>query len=501
MQDEARHVGYGMQHLKWVLDHFPERREIDPPPPRRGRELRLRRRLRHRGDGAVHHPRRQGHEEGEHRARASASPAPFQLKQSEEYFERLAKCGLPERRERSRLWKMVELDQAGRPAWPPDAVSMAYYAEKDFFDDERARSSSSPASSSGNLTLELVRRRRPRACRRGPPTRARGLTYDDCNLGPYGYDAIPELVRNRNSMAARGSVLVAEAPRPRLHDQPQERRLVGQRRRALRGGQGAPLGAGGRRRRGRELLAAQRPAPRGGHGAARARSSRRWRWSRWRRRRAGSSSINQEFLELKSFLCAQMIDEARHVEACRKRALVERPGARARQRRRRAGAQGAALRRDLSRRRRSATNLLLGSFVARRCTGRSPRSRDTRADRLLGDALACRTSRARSPTASGHVRYHLAHQPARTRRRSTSTSTAPSTRSLGIAGSPELLEPLVVLAAGSREPRGAGARQRLRPPMVRAGGRRVPRALRGRRPRRPARRGAACPALAAALAA
>src|SRR6185295_20413513 len=27
MQDEARHVGYGMQHLKWVLDHFPERRE------------------------------------------------------------------------------------------------------------------------------------------------------------------------------------------------------------------------------------------------------------------------------------------------------------------------------------------------------------------------------------------------------------------------------------------------------------------------------------------
>jgi len=28
MQDEARHVGYGMQHLKWILDHFPEKREI-----------------------------------------------------------------------------------------------------------------------------------------------------------------------------------------------------------------------------------------------------------------------------------------------------------------------------------------------------------------------------------------------------------------------------------------------------------------------------------------
>lgn len=27
MQDEARHVSYGLQHLRWVLDHSPERRE------------------------------------------------------------------------------------------------------------------------------------------------------------------------------------------------------------------------------------------------------------------------------------------------------------------------------------------------------------------------------------------------------------------------------------------------------------------------------------------
>jgi hypothetical protein len=33
----------------------------------------------------------------------------FQNKQTDEYFERLAKCGMPERRDRSRLWKMVEL--------------------------------------------------------------------------------------------------------------------------------------------------------------------------------------------------------------------------------------------------------------------------------------------------------------------------------------------------------------------------------------------------------
>ncbi len=42
----------------------------------------------------------------------------FQMKQTEEYFERLAKCGLPERRERSRLWKMFELQkqQMGLPS-------------------------------------------------------------------------------------------------------------------------------------------------------------------------------------------------------------------------------------------------------------------------------------------------------------------------------------------------------------------------------------------------
>src|SRR5262249_12606999 len=32
--------------------------------------------------------------------------------------------------------------------------------------------------------------------------------------------------------------------------------------------------------------------------------------------------INQEFLEVKSYLCAQMIEEARHVEVFRKRALA-----------------------------------------------------------------------------------------------------------------------------------------------------------------------------------
>jgi hypothetical protein len=34
------------------------------------------------------------------------------VKQVEEYFERLEKCGLPERKERSQLYKALELGQA-----------------------------------------------------------------------------------------------------------------------------------------------------------------------------------------------------------------------------------------------------------------------------------------------------------------------------------------------------------------------------------------------------
>jgi hypothetical protein len=108
MQDEARHVGCGMQHLKWVMDHAPEKREV------------VHRHLDEAenfifgagyateviepfiilaGKGLTKQNIRDG-------ARITTA---FQLKQSEEYFERLAKCGLPERRERSRLWKFVEL--------------------------------------------------------------------------------------------------------------------------------------------------------------------------------------------------------------------------------------------------------------------------------------------------------------------------------------------------------------------------------------------------------
>ncbi|MFN8543496.1 MAG: ferritin-like domain-containing protein [Candidatus Binatia bacterium] len=108
MQDEARHVGYGMQHLKWVIDHYPERRETIHAHLDEAENFVF-------GAGyasEVLEPfiilsgkgmKKENIQDGIRITRA------FQMKQSEEYFERLAKCGLPERRERSRLWKMLEL--------------------------------------------------------------------------------------------------------------------------------------------------------------------------------------------------------------------------------------------------------------------------------------------------------------------------------------------------------------------------------------------------------
>ena len=286
---------------------------------------------------------------------------------------------------------------------------MAYYAEKNFFEDQQLIELVTNILS-GNLTLEWYTAEGGRV-RARPSDLRRGLTYEDCNLGPYGYDAIPEFVRNRYSMAARGSVLVSKLPDlgytinrrsdvwsdnvVALYEEAKARRWA-----PAVDVPWAELTAGDSVREAAmaqlctfleevALVAMEMP-------------------SKW------VFSINQEFLELKSFLCAQMIDEARHVEAWRKRALTSGHGLG------RASASAEQALKELL----SAetypeaslgTNLLLGSFVLAMC----------RAIAALAEYLD-RTE---------HV-------------------------VLGIAGSPEFLEPVVILAAGSvdRDRLAAGSR-------------------------------------------
>src|SRR5438093_11059612 len=189
---------------------------------------------------------------------------------------------------------------------------MPYYAEKDFFEDEELIELVTQILS-GNLTLEwydvVTTRVRAR-----PADPQRGLTYQDCNLGPYGYDSLPELIRNRNSMAARGSVLVPKLPDlgytiNRKSDVWAENvTALYEEAKARRWAPAVDIPWG-------ELDVAADPL----REAAMAQACTLLEEvalvamevpSRW------VFSINQEFLELKSFLCAQMIDEARHVEAC-----------------------------------------------------------------------------------------------------------------------------------------------------------------------------------------
>jgi hypothetical protein len=321
---------------------------------------------------------------------------------------------------------------------------VAYYAGKDFFSDERLVEFFTQIMQ-GNLDLSWYDLPIPRL-RARPAASGRGLTYEDCNLGPYGYDAIPEWVRNRYSMAARGSVLVPNLPDlgytinrksdvwadnvAALYEEAKARRW-------------APavdipwsqLAATGPPVRERALAQAYTLLQEVALVALEAPG--RWMYS-----------INQEFLELKSFLCTQMIDEARHVEACRKRALVSGEGLG-----RASVSAEQALKELLSAETYPeaslAANVLLASFVLAMYRALAALAA-THADRLLATLSMQDVARSLA-YGTAHMRYHVAHQPTAAMALGEYLDRTEHTV-LGIVGSPEFLEPLVVLAAGGLEP-------------------------------------------------
>jgi hypothetical protein len=320
---------------------------------------------------------------------------------------------------------------------------LAYFAEKDFFEDDQLVELVTQILA-GNLTLEWYKVENARLKAR-PADPKRGLTYEDCNLGKYGYDDIPEFLRNRYSMASRGSVLVPKLPDlgytinrksdvwadnvVTLYEEAKARRWA-----PAVDVSWAELAAHPHPLRDVAmsqactlleevaLVAMEAPA--------------RWVFS-----------INQEFLELKSFLCAQMIDEARHVEVCRKRALVTGLGL---------GRASVSAEQGLKELLSAETypeasvgvNLLLGSFVLAMYRALAALA-DTRADRRIG-TLAMQDVARSVAYGMGQVRYHLAHQPGGAAALDDYLDRTEHVV-VGVAGSPEFLEPLIVLAAGARD--------------------------------------------------
>jgi hypothetical protein len=318
---------------------------------------------------------------------------------------------------------------------------MAYFAAKDFFDDPELIEFQQKIFS-GNLTLSWYEANTEKVlC--GLRDSARGLTYDDCNVGSYGYDSIPEFVRNHYSMAARGSEIVPGLPDlgytinrksdvwsenvAALYEESKTRRWVPAVDVPWRLLKEKPLPDDLEIATGQlctfleEIALVVMEMP-----------------SRW------VFSINQDFLELKSYLCAQMIDEARHVEVFRKRALAGGKGLK-----RASATSEQALKEILFAETYPeaslSCNVMLNSLVLgvfRHAAAVGPSEVDRRIFRL-----AMQDTAREIAYGVGHIRYHLEHQPHRREFLQDYLDRTEHTF-FGIAASRELIEPLIILSGG-----------------------------------------------------
>ncbi len=195
---------------------------------------------------------------------------------------------------------------------------MSYIAPKDFSLDPELVAKLMKTFS-GDLDLGWMKSIRERVAAR-PAQEDRGLTLDDINLGGYGPDGSPEIVRHNFSMAPRGAILPEGLPSLgyRLN-----------RKSELWSDLAATIFEEGKSRRwapakqvpwsalddsglSKQEDAAVRQLSTSlvSIGLVSADVAARWEWL-----------MNQEFHEVKYLMCLQMIDATRIAEAFRKRAL------------------------------------------------------------------------------------------------------------------------------------------------------------------------------------
>lgn len=318
---------------------------------------------------------------------------------------------------------------------------MAFYLEKDFFEDVELFNLTQQVMS-GDLTLRWLDPNTERV-RLFPKNPARGLTYEDCNVGSYGYDRLPELIRHNYSMAPRGSELWGKLPDlgytinrksevwsdnvAELYEEAKTRRWAPAVEIQWEAMANSPWPEALEASMAQLCTLLQECAT-VSMGVA----------SRW------IYAINQEFLELKSYLCGQIIDQARHVEALRKRALIGGQGLK------RASVNAEQALKELY----SAEtysqavvggDLLLGSFqlsIYRHIAAVVPRAQEQRLFRLMIQDAARVVAYG-----GGHLRYHLTRQPHQAGFLHSYLDNVEHCL-LGLLGSPECLEPLIVLSGG-----------------------------------------------------
>jgi hypothetical protein len=320
---------------------------------------------------------------------------------------------------------------------------VAFYADKDYTEDQAVLDAMN-AVMQGNLSLHWFDALTEKV-KVQPRDARRGLVYQDLDIGSYGYSDIPESVRTSQSMAARGSEKWGKLP---------DMGYLVNRKSDVWSDNVVALYEESKARRWAPALSvpwteldADRLAP-----EVAAACVQLYTFlqecvavaldfpSRW------VALINQEFIEQKSFMCSQMLDCARLLEAFRKRALYGGGLGRANV----AAEQGLKqwLWADEFSRGSLVINLILGGFLLalyRHIAAFAP----TRVDRAIM-GFAMQDAGRHAAYGTGALRYHLVHQ-AEERATLDAWLDGEEHVILALLGSPELIEPLIIVSGGGLE--------------------------------------------------
>jgi hypothetical protein len=321
---------------------------------------------------------------------------------------------------------------------------VAFYADKDYSDDPTTMDAANQVMQ-GNLGLRWYEAKTEKI--KGKPSDPkRGLTYQDLDIGSYGYTSIPEDVRQSQSMVARGSEKYGVLP---------DMGYVVNRKSDVWSDNVTELYEEAKARRWTPAVdvpwTVLDTAPRSPE--IEAACSQLYTFlqecslisldfaSRW------VPLINQDFIEQKSFLCAQMLDWSRLLEAFRKRALYGGSGLK------RASAsaeQGLKewLWADTFPRGSVSINLTLGGFLLALCRQIAAFA-PSKADRVIM-GYAMQDIARQVAYGSGQLRYHLRHRPDEIGGIQAYVDDSEHAM-IGLLGSPELLEPLIIIAGGGLE--------------------------------------------------
>ena len=318
---------------------------------------------------------------------------------------------------------------------------MAFYADKDYTEDATVLEAANRVMQ-GQLGLEWYNAKTEKV-KGKPADYKRGLTYTDLDLGSYGFTSIPENVRTSQSMVSRGSEKVGKLP---------DMGYVVNRKSDVWSDNVAALYEEAKARRWvpatdipwNEL--AQKPlAPEMEAACAQIYTFLQECTSvtldfpsRW------VPLINQDFLELKSWMCAQMLDASRLFEVFRKRALYGGSGLK------RASVpaeQGLKewLWAELYPRGSVSINLTLGGIllaICRHVAAFAPSNVDRAIMRYAMQDTARQVAYG-----SGQLRYYVYHRPLEVAAMEQYVEDEEHVI-LALLGCPEVLEPLIIISGG-----------------------------------------------------